>query len=239
MRLRTMLLSVLILFLGSAAIWAVASGGRQDVGSRLALTYSLTPYPHVTVANDYSSRLTGLVITVSNTSSPGTKPVEIIWFDSGVNFRHDPPLETGASRSFRVGPVQQASTLQPKLLAAAFEDGTSVGDSAWLSTLHARRKAAYDQIVAVTKLFNQALTEGQTDQQIISALEGMNTSLKVSIPQVTVRTAAGLVISTAITNLERATIQDTIGDPQKTIPAILSVFDEWRGALRRFDRNIS
>lgn len=234
MRLRIALV-LAILTLGSATIWAFGRGGQQDPEGRLALSYSLAPTPEVTVTNKYSSRLTGMVIAVFN-SMHTDRPTEIIWFDSGVNFRHDSPLEIGASRSFRVGPVQQASTLQPKLMAAAFENGISEGDSAWLSTLHARRQAAYDEIVAVTKLLDRARTEGQTNQQTISVLKGMNTSLRTSIPEVRVRTAAGLVIHTTITNLERANTQDTDGNPQKTITGIISLFGEWRGALRRFDK---
>jgi|SRR5487761_301795 len=231
--------SPLILLIPAVISMLAGSAVGQDLRSKVSISYSLTPTPNVTVTNNYSSRLTGMVITVSSTVAPYRR-TEIIWFDSGINFRRDPPLESRASRSFSVGPINQAPTLEPKLAAVAFEDGTSAGDQQWLSKLHARRQAASDEIKAVTQLLNQALAQHQPNEQIISSLDSMKASLRSSIPEIEARIAAGLVIGTAVGNLERASAGGVIGDPQKTIPAvILPLFGQWRGALKRYDRNIS
>ena len=216
-------------------MFVVASAVGQELGNKVSVAYTA---PLVTVINNYSSRLTGMVMTISTKVAPH-RTVEIIWLDSGLNFRHDLPLESGGSRSFQVGPVGQASVLEPQVMAVAFEDSTSAGDPQWLSKLHARRKAAYDQIGAVTALLNQALAEHQTNEQIISALNSMKGLLKTSIPEAEIRIAAGLVIETTVSNLERGGVRGAIGDPEKTVPAaIFPLFAEWRGALKRYDRNM-
>ncbi len=231
--------SPMILLIPAVISMLAGSAVGQDPGGKVSVSYSLTPTPHVTVTNNYSSRLTGMVITVSSTVAPYRR-TEIIWFDSGINFRRDPPLESGASRSFPVGPTKQAPTLEPKLAAVAFEDETSAGDQQWLSELHARRQAASDEIKTVTELLNQAFAQGQPNDQIISSLDGLKASLRTSIPEIEARIAAELVIGTAVSNLERASVGGAVGDPQKTIPAvILPLFAEWRGDLKRYDRKIN
>lgn len=209
----------------------------SGTGVRVPISYSLSPTPHVTITNQYSSRLSGAVIRVSNTDTG--ERTEIIWFDSGVNFKHDTPIEIGASRSFPVGPADEASALQPAIEALTFEDGTSVGDSGWLAKLHARRKAAYDEISTVTQLLNQALAQHQSEQEIISSLKAVRASLGTAFAEPEARIPAGLVIYAAVSNLERGGITGSVGDPQRTIPAvILPIFAEWRGALKHYDRKV-
>jgi len=158
------------------------SAAAQDVGNKVSLAYSIEPKPQATVTKNYSAPVTGMVITVSSTVAPN-RTMEILWFDSGANFRHDTPLQTGQSRSFGVGPISQGATLQPQVMAVEFEDGTSAGAPQWLSELHGRRKAAYDQIAAVTSLLNQAFAQHEPNEQIISELNGMEGSLKTSFPE--------------------------------------------------------
>jgi hypothetical protein len=226
----TVVLAVVSVFAGFAG---AASG--QNV--RTPISYSLDPTPHVTITNNYSSRLTGAAILVSNTVSGRRR--EIIWFDSGVNFKHDPPIEIGASRSFPVGPVAESPALKPAIMALTFEDGTTAGDSGWLSKLHARRRVAYDEILQITDLLNKALAQHESGQQIISSLTAARDSLTTGVAEPETRVPAGLVIYAAIANLERGGISGSVGDPQKTIPAtILPIFSEWRGALKRYDKTI-
>src|SRR5271166_3836390 len=236
MRLRKMMLmiGVISVFAGLVVFFFLSGrAGGQELANMVSLTYSLQPAPHVTVTNNYSSRLTGMVITVSSTAAPN-RTTEIIWADSGVNFRQYPPLDSGQSRSFPVGPIRLAPEVQPHLMAIAFEDGTSAGDPQWLSKLHGRRQAAYDEIGAVTAVLNRALAEHQSNDQIISTLVGMRDSLKTSNTEREARFAARLVIETTIRNLEQGGVRDTVGDPQKTIPAtVFPLFAEWRGAIKR------
>ena len=219
-------------------MFGAGSAAAQDLGNKVSMDFSLTPTPRITVTNNYSSRLTGVVITVSNTVAP-YKTNGIIWFDSAVNFHNDPPLETGQSRSWPVI-IQKAPNLRPQLMAVTFEDSTSAGDPQWLSKLHGRRKAVYDEIGAVSELLNEALAQGQSNDQIISALNSMKQSLKTSIPEQEARMAAGTVIYTAVSNLERGGLVGAKGDPQKTIPlSIDPIFAEWRGALRRYEKGVT
>jgi hypothetical protein len=213
------------------------ANGASGQGARTPISYSLSPTPHVTLTNGYSSRLTGAVIVVSNTDTGKQK--EVIWFDSGVNFKHDAPLGIGASLSFSVGPTAESPALRPVIAAVTFENGTTVGDAGWLSKLHERRKAAYDEILAVTDLLDGAVSQHQSGQQVISALKGMQASLGTTTAEPEARIPAGLVIYAAISNLERGGVAGSIGNPETTIPAvILPMFAEWRGALKRYDKTI-
>lgn len=219
--------------------FVVCSAAGQDLGNKVSFSYSLNPRPIVTITNNYRSPLTGMVMTVSSTVAP-YHTMEIIWFDSGVNVRHDPPLVTGQSLSFSVGPVKQAPNLQPHLMAVTFEDSTFAGDPQWLAKLHERRQAAYDEIGTVTRLLSQALAQHQPNDQIISTLNDMDASLRTSVPEMESRAAADLVIGTAVSNLQRGGIGGYIGDPQKTIPLVLlPLLERWREALKRYDGSIT
>lgn len=241
MRVRnTMLVVGIISTFAASVVFFFLSGraGGQEIGNRVSLTYSLQPAPRLTVTNNYSSRLTGMVVTVSTTTAP-YRTTEIIWADSGVSFRQYPPLDSGQSRSFPVGPIRLAPELQPHLMAVTFEDGTSVGDPQWLAKLHARRQAAYDEITAVTTVLNEALDKHQSNEQIISTLTDMLDSLKTSNTNREARFAARLVIETTIRNLKEGGFKDAVGDPQKTIPAtIFPLFAEWRGEIKRHDPSV-
>ena len=211
----------------------------QDLLDKVSLAYSIQPRPQVTAINNYSSPLIGMVITVASTVSP-YRTTEIIWFDSGVNFKHDPPLLNNQSRSYGVGPADQAPSLQPQLMAIECEDGTSAGDPQWLSKLHIRRKAAYDEIGTVAALLNRALSQHQAKKQIISDLNNMEASLRTNVPEVAARGVADLVIYAAVSNLERGGIRGDVGNPEKTIPlTILPLFDQWRAALKRYEKGIN
>lgn len=227
-----------MLLVGVVGMLAAGVATGQDLTSRVSVAYLLTPTPHVVVTNNYVSPLTGFVITVSSTAAP-YRTREIIWFDSGLNFRHDYPLEPGQDYSRPVGPISQASSLQPRLKAVTFQDSSSAGDPSWLSKLHERRKAAYNEIGIVTALLNQALAQHEPNNQIISALNSTDASLRSTMPDAEARGAAQLVVYAAVSNLKRGGLQGDIGDPQKTIPlAILPLFAEWRAALQRYDKNV-
>lgn len=58
-----------------------------------------------------------MVITGSCGTPVPHQGTEGIWFDSGVNFHYDLPLETGQRRSFPVGPIQQAVAASDGLFA--------------------------------------------------------------------------------------------------------------------------
>jgi hypothetical protein len=220
------------------SMFMAASTLGQDLRNKVLVAYSLQPKPQVVVTNNYSARITGMAVVVSSTVAPYRK-VETIWLDPGVNFRHDHPLESGASLPFPVGPAQLASQLQPQLMAVQFEDGTSAGDPKWLSELHLRRQAAYDEITQVDNFLNKALAIHQTNEQIVSALNGMHDSLKSSNNDLEAKLTARFVVEWTTIKLQGDTVGGVVGDPEKTIPTIVSRFAEWRGSLKRYDRKIS
>src|SRR5437879_3520772 len=123
MRFRTTMMIAIVLVLAAGV-------QGQELEKKVSIAYSLTPSPQVTVRNNHSARLTGMVIVVSSTVPPYRR-AETIWLDPAINFRQDRALETGASASFSVGPLELAPQLKPQLMAAEFEDGTSGGDAQW------------------------------------------------------------------------------------------------------------
>lgn len=84
---RTQTLAVMLLAFG--LVTGIGKAQRPLLSS-VSISYALTPTPHITVTNNNRSRLTGMVVTVFNTVPPYRR-AEVIWFDSGVNFRHDTP----------------------------------------------------------------------------------------------------------------------------------------------------
>lgn len=219
------------------SMFVVASTLGQGLGNRVSFAYSPTPAPQVTVTNNYSSPLTGIVIvTLGLHGGRG-----ITWFDSAINFRHDKPIEPGESLTFTVGHAlnQDVSTLRPEVMAVTFGDLSSAGDAQWVSRFHSRRKTTYQEIAAVSALLSQALSEHQPNDEIIATLRSLHGSLRTSNPDKHARAAASLVIETAMSNLDRGGVRGAHGDPQKTIPAVvLPLFAEWRGALQRYDTSI-
>ena len=225
------------LLVSAVSLFGAVGAAGQGVGSKVSMAYALKPQPHVTVTNDYHSPLTGLVIIVPDPAAPG-RVAEAIWYDSGVNFAHNPPLETGQTYSFPVGPIDKAPTFHPRVMAVTFQDSTSAGSRHWLSELHARREAAYNEIAAVTELLKHALGQHEQNTDIIAALQAMRASLPTKVPRMWPRIAAEYVIYFATSNLERGGVVGHIGDPQDTIPVILPIFTRWRAALKRTDKAV-
>jgi hypothetical protein len=230
MRIRHFLLMV------GALLLAAASAAAQDLSNKVQVVYSLSPRPHITATNAYSSPLTGMVVTMDS-AVPPKRTYEVIWYDSGVYFTQFPPLASGQSYTFPVGPLNQAPNLQPHLWAVAFQDGESFGDPHWLAELHARREAAYQEIGTVSALLNQALAQRESSEQVISTLNSMRASLTASIPDPLTRIAAGFVVDWAIANLQPPRGPGRFDtDPQRRIPnVILPFFVRWRAALTRTD----
>lgn len=233
MRMRSMLMVAV------ASMLMAGTAMGQSSGNRVSVVYSLSPRPHLTVTNNYSSPLIGMVIVMS-TADATHRIVDGCWFDSGTNFVRQPPLKTGQSYSWPVGPLDEASDLQPRLMAVAFEDSKPAGDPQWLHELHVRRQAAYDEIGVVTTLLNQAVAQDQPSAQIDSTLRNMKDALeKNKMQDAEARVAASIVLETATVDLESAGAGGASGDGQKTIgTTILPLFAEWRAALERYDRTI-
>lgn len=226
-----------ILLVATVSLLCAAGAAGQSLSSKVQVVYSLRPRPHVTVTNVYSSPLSGMVVTMDTTTAP-QRTYEIIWYDSGVYFTQFPPLGSGQSYAFPVGPASLAPNLQPHLWAVAFQDGQSFGDAHWLAELRARRTAAYKEIGTVSTQLDQALAQHETNTEVISTLDNMKYSLRTSVADPLARIAAGFVVDWAIANLKAppgATGRfDT--DPQRRIPdTILPFFARWRAALMRTD----
>lgn len=224
------------LLVAVASMFAAVGAAGQNVGNKVSMTYS--PQPRVTVTNDYSSPLTGLVIIVTSKAAPN-RTAAAIWYDSGLYFTHNPPLDPGQNYSFPVGPVNKAPSLQPRVMAIAFQDGESFGSRHWLSEVRMRRQAAYKEIGAVTALLKEVLARHEPNAKIVSTLNTMNASLRTDVPDMWSRIAAAFVIQWTTGNLERAGVGGHIGDPEKTIPmVILPWFSRWSAALKRYDRDL-
>lgn len=227
-----------VLVVAVASMFATVVAAGQGAGNKVSMTYSLKPQPHVTVTNNYHSPLTGLVIIVTSKATPN-RTAEVIWYDSGLYFTHNRPLDPGQSHSFPVGPINEAPSLQPHVTAATFQDSTSAGSQHWLSELQLRRQAAYKEIGEITAMLKQALAQHESNAEIVSKLETMNASLGTDISDVWPRIAAEFVIHWTTTNLERAGVVGHIGDPAKTVPVvILPWFSRWSAALKRNDRDL-
>lgn len=235
MRIRQLLLIIAMLLVGATTM------AGQDLGDKVRVAYSLAPQPRVTVTNIYSSPITAMAITMVTTDT-AQRTEGIFWYDSGVDFPHNAPLYPGQSHTFAVSPPSRAPQLQPHLWAVEFQDGKSFGDQHWLSELHARRQATYQEIAKVTTVLSQATSAHQTNQDILFALDSERTSLKASSPDRDSNLAAMFVTEWAMGNLKAPAgpVASYVNmDPQKRIPdVILPAFSRWSAALIEFDKSL-
>jgi hypothetical protein len=228
-----------VLLIAAASLVCAAGAAGQDLSNKVQVVYSLDPAPHLTATNVYSSPITGMAITVDTATAPQRR-YEIFWYDSGVAFTHNPPLDVGQSYSLPVGPVNLAPDLQPHIWAVAFQDGESFGDPHWLAELHARREAAYKEIGTVTKTLNDALAQHESNDEIVSTLNNMKASLRTSIADPEPRIAAMFVTEWAVGNLRRPPgLAAHWGSPEERVSlVILPFFARWREALQRYDPKV-
>ncbi len=232
----------LTLLIAAVSLLGAVGAAGQDLGNKVQIAYSESPRPHVTATNVYRSPITAMAITITGSGTNPQRTYETLWYDSGVEFSHNPPLAVGQSYTYPVGPANEAASLQPHLWAVAFQDGESFGDPHWLAELHARRQAAYTEIATVTTLLNESLSRHEASADIISALNVERGSLRANIADPEPRIAAMFVTEWAAGNLKpppgpAATHVNM--DPQARIQgAILPWFSRWRAALQASDSSI-
>ncbi len=221
----------------AALILAAAGVGGQVRGDKVSLAYLPSPRPHVKITNDYSSPLVVAVVAISPVYAP-REVRETDWYDPAVYFPLDPPVDPGRSFSFTVG-SSEAPYVEPHLVAVVFQDGSSAGDEHLLSELHPRRQAAYSEIEAVSELLGQSLAKHDSDTEIVSALKAMSSSLRGGTRDAQRIGGAVWVIHVALRDLERARVAGEVGNPGRTIPAvILPLFSRWRAALKHYDPGV-
>lgn len=207
----------------------------QAEGPKVSLVYSVVPRPSVVVTNNYSSAITGLIIE-SGSAAPkgGMRITGMAGLDVGTNFPHDKPILNGESRSFEIGYFRSEDTsdLRPQLKAAVFADGTSVGDPASVSSIFTRRENAYHELTAVENFLEGALKEREDTATVASSLRQMDASV-ASGPQGTdFKVPVRHVIYMVIRNVEHASVGGEVGNPQRTIPALINAMRQWQGALK-------
>ena len=149
--------------------------------------------------------------------------------------RHYQPIATGQSRSFQVGlrhPDPRA--IHTELKAAVFLDGTSAGEPAWVAELLAKRRCYLAELDYMEKLLRNALDNRLDNGSIISSVKARRASVRISIPANAATNTVECWVSTtsfdsfAIDNLEKASVGGEVGNPQKTIPVILGLFNKLR-----------
>ncbi len=218
----------------SGLIFACATAWAQ-AGGKVAFSYSTAPHPHVEITNDYPSPITALLY-VTLEPGPGGRGGgrEIGGLDTGVNWPHDQPLAPGRTLSLPVGHFVgvDPSTLRPQLAAVVFADGTSLGSPEWVGEIRGGWQNLYDEIGKVEALLSNGVKAGVGKNSLVTSLEAMRGALaKQGMPRPE-ETASSLVIERAIINLNRAPEGGVVGDPQRTVPVLLTDFNEWRGVLR-------
>lgn len=222
---RELRMAASVLIFGCATAWGQA-------GSKVSLNYFPQPRPHVTVTNNYSSPVTGLLI-VTLEPKPGGRGGgrEMGGLDTGVNWPHDRSLAPGESLSLNVGHFLgvDPSTLHPQLAAAVFADGTSIGGPEWVHEIRARWIDTFNEIAKVQAVLSRAAGTGVGKDALVASLQQMKAGL-AGEPTLE-KVASSLAIDRAIVNLQRAPVEGVVGDPQKTIPMLLTNFSQWRGVL--------
>ncbi len=216
----------------------------QAVAERVSFQYLPwnLPGPSVTITNNYSSPITGLFILARATSADGRRSS---WADitydpsitTSTNDRDYQPIGTGQSRSFQVHAGFRGAdptAIHTELKAAVFLDGASAGEPAWVAELLAKRRCYLEELDYVEKLLTNARNNRLDNGSIISSVKARRASLGISIPAnaatntIGCRGSANLVDGHTISNLEEASVGGEVGNPQKTIPIILEVFNKLR-----------
>ncbi len=216
-----------------ALVFAWATAWAQ-AGGRVGFSYSTKPHPHVEITNNYSSPITALLY-VTLEPKPGGRGGgrEVGRFDTGVNWPHDRPLAPRRSLSLPVGHFVgvDPATLHPQLAAAVFADGTAVGSPQWVAQIREGWQGLYDEIGKVEAALTNGVKSGLDKDALVTSLRAMEGALYAQGEPRLEETAMALVIDRAIINLNRAPEDGVIGDPQKTVPVLLTDFNEWRGVL--------
>lgn len=229
-----------VLALSAVALTALGSGAApQKAGEKASVEYSAQPRPMAIVTNNHSSPITGLIIKSWHRSASGRATgSSVLTFDPSMNDPTYEPIGSGQSRSFEGICNLRESTCQPELKAVIFADDSTYGDPDWVAELRGVRRCFLEELAAVELILRRAKDSGLDNQAIISLLEERRSSLKAAIPENSAtRTIECRVVSTdvidgtAIANLEYASVSGKSGNPQKTIPVILDVFQKMRGKM--------
>lgn len=207
----------------------------QQTTERVSLLFSVVPRPSVVVTNNYASPITGLLIETDSTApNGGSRIAGMAGLDTGINFPHDRPIQVGESRTFDIGYFrgENTATLKPRLMAAVFADGTSVGDPASISSIFVRRENAYKELATLQAFLSDALKNERDSATVLSSLHQMDESTANSTLGADYKIAVRHVLYMVISNLERAKVDGEVGNPQRTIPVLLDAMHKWQDALK-------
>jgi hypothetical protein len=231
-----------VLALAAVALTAPASGAApQKAGEKASIEYPAQPgQPIATVRNNCSSPITGLIIkskwrSVRGSGSAGA----VITFDPSTNDPAYAPIPGGGTREFTVGydVGGDTSRAHPELKAVIFADGSTYGDPDWVAELRGVRRCFIEELAAVELVLTRAKENGLDNHAIISLVEERRSSLKAAIPEnsatgtIGCRLSVELIDDTAVDNLKYASVSGKSGNPQKTIPVILGIFEKMRGKM--------
>jgi hypothetical protein len=123
------------------------------------------------------------------------------------------------------------ATLHPQLAAVVFADGTGLGSPEWVGMIRSGWQGLYDEIGKVEAVLSNGVREKTGKDALVMSLRAMESSLSRQGEPRPVEIAWSMVIERAIINLNRAPVDGVVGDTQKTVPVLLTNFNEWRGVL--------
>ena len=177
---------VAVALLGTSVVAVLAlTAFSQKGGERISARYSPGPQPMVTITNNHSSPITGMLIENRIESPDGHRVVrQVFRYDPTT---HDPAyrqITTGQTHTFNLGQSRDAGSaaLNPTVKAVIFADGTSFGDPDWVDELRAARQCSFNELGVIEGILNDAIEQGLDTTSVISLLKQRQESVKVSFP---------------------------------------------------------
>lgn len=208
----------------------------QRVEERITTTFVTQPRPQLTVTNNYSSPITGLLVENKVTSPDGRERGSLITaFDPTTHDARYRLIATGESQTFPIGNFEGSdpAALNPQVKAVIFDDNTSFGNSAWVKELRNRRRCHLAEITNVTALLTRAKQQALDNAAVVSLLKQRTEDIVRTIPNnpgVTTnqcRTAASVIANSVRADFE-ANIQRGGPESKVVIPHAISVLQKHR-----------
>ena len=191
----------------------------------------------VQIINRSNVPLTAFLILSQHFSHSGGIDRIYLWTDSVLNSWIDKPVQPMESRVIKIGPAGKPGheAIGINLLAAIFEDGTTVGDAAFVDRFLKQRKMVYSDILTSIPIIDEAKSQPDPTPFVKLRMEELKqrnlSTISDSLDRDIVRPAANTIPSTVIVNLESKTKRGI--DPKTALEEIVVILRQRKSHLQQ------